>query len=298
MWLVRDGRFWWRKGYWLGYRAGWVYNPPAWVWTPRGYLLVGAYWDYPLEARGIIFAPYYVRRGLWARPFTPTVVVGIGPLTASLWLRPGLGYAYGDYYGPVYARRGYQAWAVYGTKARDPLFGYYRAANITNPAWERNLISTYRGRVAGDIARPPRTYAAQVRSGTASAAVVTPLASYRPAGVRLTTVTRTEVIDRTRTATALRRAAVDRRTVETTRSTTTTTRPTFKIHDVPTPRPHRTDAPRYERPGRSDPPRVTTPPPPPRFTPPPPPPHRPPAVKPPTKGEKARPATFSHRDHR
>ena len=46
-------------------------------------------------------------------------------------------------------RFGYRPWVTYGPRYRDPLFGYYRWHNRGNPAWQRTLMATYRGRVAG-----------------------------------------------------------------------------------------------------------------------------------------------------
>ena len=79
-------------------------------------------------------------------------------------MRPRVGsYAYGDYYAARYSRAGYQPWAVYGAKARDPLYNYYNWANRGERNWQRNLVTTYQERSRGEAAVPPRTLAAQKR---------------------------------------------------------------------------------------------------------------------------------------
>ena len=63
--LAPDGQsFAWRTGYW--YRSY-----PNWFWTPNHYdlhttcsLLISGYWDYPLSARGFLYASVYWNRGL------------------------------------------------------------------------------------------------------------------------------------------------------------------------------------------------------------------------------------------
>ena len=44
-------------GFWLAYQPNWVYSPARYYWTPSGYLFCDGYWDYPLQNRGLLFAP-------------------------------------------------------------------------------------------------------------------------------------------------------------------------------------------------------------------------------------------------
>jgi hypothetical protein len=57
-WLPRDGRFAWRPGFWSACRAGRIWIPSRYCWTPRGYAFLNGYWDYPLEDRGLLFVPH------------------------------------------------------------------------------------------------------------------------------------------------------------------------------------------------------------------------------------------------
>ena len=67
----------------------------------------------------------------------------MGTRSSGASLRNGWGsYAFGDYYEARYARVGYQAWATYGPRCRDSLFGYYRWHNRTNVNWQRTLVAT------------------------------------------------------------------------------------------------------------------------------------------------------------
>src|SRR5262249_61280933 len=160
-------------GFWCRPRLGFVWCPPRWCWTPRGYLCVGGFWDRDLAGRGVLFAPVHVPRPLWQNrgwAFTPTHVVSPAALMGSLWVRPNSGhYAYGDYYAARYSRAGYQPWASYGPKVRDPLYSYYRWTNRDNPRWQRSLVTTHQARVNGDATLPPRTLAAQNRLRSPSA---------------------------------------------------------------------------------------------------------------------------------
>src|SRR5205085_2429652 len=54
IWLFEDGRCLWRPGFWSAPRPGFVYTPPRYVWTPRGYVYVAGFWDRPFASRGIL----------------------------------------------------------------------------------------------------------------------------------------------------------------------------------------------------------------------------------------------------
>ena len=49
-------------------RARRVWIGAALRWTPAGYVFVDGYWDYPLEDRGLLFAPVYFKQPLWRNP--------------------------------------------------------------------------------------------------------------------------------------------------------------------------------------------------------------------------------------
>ncbi len=178
VWVWR-GRYLWRPGFWCEYRPGWVWIPDRYCWTPYGYVWVPGYWDYPLAARGTLFAPVIIRPRLWRRPafvFTPTYVVCEPVLVGCLFVRPGWScYFFGDYFAPRYVEAGFTAWcgrwgprggfrigfSVGSGWRYDPLWSYYAIAYRHQPAWFDTLSFTYVGRLRGDVPRPPVTLTQQ-----------------------------------------------------------------------------------------------------------------------------------------
>jgi hypothetical protein len=164
-WVFRTSRYLWRPGFWQAARPGWLWNPAHYCWTPGGYVFVDGYWDYPLEDRGLLFAPVCFNQPLWQSSgwrYRPRFCLGVDGLLNSLFCRPSCGhYYFGDYYDPGYARLGFRPWFQYGPRTYDPLFGYYRWAHRDNPGWFRGLRDVYLGRRNGNLVRPPRTFAAQ-----------------------------------------------------------------------------------------------------------------------------------------
>ncbi len=130
-WSWQETRYAWRPGYWsVGY-TNWIWVPARYCWTPRGYYFSNGYWDYPLERRGVLFAPYYFRRPVYVQRgflFTPRIVVATNLLQFHLWVRPRYQhYYFGDYYNNSYAGRGLLPWHQYQRQYRgiDPLFTHY-----------------------------------------------------------------------------------------------------------------------------------------------------------------------------
>jgi hypothetical protein len=176
-WVYRTTGYVWSPGFWSAMRPGWIWQPACYYWTPSGYVFVNGYWDYPLETRGVLFAPVCFSRPLWLTPgwfYRPRFVVGVNALLNCFWARPSwCSYYFGDFYGPTYARLGFSPWCTWGPRFNGPLFSYYSWVNRGNPLWARNLRDTFWGRFDGELARPPRTLAAQrtlvqasARSGT------------------------------------------------------------------------------------------------------------------------------------
>jgi hypothetical protein len=156
---VRRDRVWaWRPGTWISYRPGWVWNPARWVFTRRGFVFVQGYWDYPLEYRGVIYAPVYYPPAVIVRPgffHRPSVVIVSSDLSCGLFSRPGFGnYYFGNYFTPVYVNQGFVFWAAQRPMYRpDPIFAYYRQAR--DPAWVAGVQDYGRLRAQGKPATAP-----------------------------------------------------------------------------------------------------------------------------------------------
>jgi hypothetical protein len=230
VWVYRDNRYMWRPGVWITYRPGWIWVPAHYVWTPVGWVFVDGYWDYPLRSRGLLFAPVFFARRPWLRPnwfYTPTYCVYDDFLMGALFLRPGWGgYWFGDYFGPVYHRRGFVAWIDirFGRGVYDPMFSFYLRFNRENRAWDRDLHALYANRFRGDDL-PPRTLVQQntiinntnvtnvtnIRNVTA----VTPLAKVDPAIVKLRTVPAAQLAQERKAIDHYRNVSQERRKVET-----------------------------------------------------------------------------------
>ena len=130
-WNWTQNRYVWRPGYWSGGYSSWVWVPARYQWTPRGYYFCNGYWDYPLERRGVLFAPCYFRSQVYTTRhvrFTPRIVVASNLLQFHFWVRPRhQHYYFGDYYSTPYASRGIMPWHDYHRQhhGSDPLFCHY-----------------------------------------------------------------------------------------------------------------------------------------------------------------------------
>jgi hypothetical protein len=248
-WMWRT-RYLWRPGYWLRYRPGWVWVPARYVWTPSGFVYVSGYWDYPLESRGVLFAPVYFRRPLWDLVagwlWRPSYVVYSPGLFGSLFVRPGWGYYYGDYFGRRYAGLGFTPWVDFrlGGFGYDPLFNYYRWHHRDDRNWQPALTALYADRFAGRVALPPRTFAQQtqiVQNTTTNATnirnltIVAPVSQVTQTGVKLQTITPTQVTEHRDASHLLRTFSEQRRQIESRviTSTPTTTAPRLAKFEVP-----------------------------------------------------------------
>ena len=207
-WVWYQSRYAWRPGYWVQGRADWDWTPAHYVWTPRGYIFVGGFWDYPVERRGILFAPVYFESGVYAvrgYSYSPTIVINLGVFSDHLFLRPRYcHYYFGDYYAPSYVQGGFYASFSFqtGRHGYDPIYSHQRWEHRQDREWERRTEIAYQNRRDHEGARPPRTWAAQrSMSPTATetkenrvmmATPIDQLAKGKDASVRLQPVTTQE----------------------------------------------------------------------------------------------------------
>jgi hypothetical protein len=167
-WIWQQDRYAWRAGYWAEGRADWVWVPAYYVWTPRGVIFVDGFWDYPLEQRGVLFAPvYYQSRGYARRgySYSPRVVINLSIFSDSLFLRPSYHhYYFGDYYDSRYERDGFYASYTYQSRRSgyDPFYSHDRWEHRTDRDWDNRVQASYQYRRENVAARPPRTWAAQL----------------------------------------------------------------------------------------------------------------------------------------
>jgi WXXGXW repeat (2 copies) len=169
-WVYQETRYLWRPGFWTAYRPNWLWIPAGYTWTPSGYIFTDGYWDYPLDQRGLCFAPAFINRGVFLagrRPFSPWYAVNNDFLLGSLFVhRATRHYYFGDYFAPEYAKRGFVAWPDYHPVkgAYDPTFAYYRHLHAADKNWEPAFRNLYTERRNGTIPVPPRTLAKQIEA--------------------------------------------------------------------------------------------------------------------------------------
>jgi len=180
-----EASFVWRPGYWAPFRAGQIWTNAQYYWTPGGYAFCDGYWDYPLDNRGILYAPAYFPTPLWTNPgwfYRPRFIVALGAFYNSGFYRPGFNHFYfGNYYGNHYARLGYRPW--WGA-THNPAFRYYAWQHRSNPQFVAHHQQLFNNRMAGKAPGPPATFAQQQAllraNGAQAKAVVTPAARFTP----------------------------------------------------------------------------------------------------------------------
>ena len=88
--------FEWVGGQWAALDRNWIFVPAHYVWTEKGYVFIGAYWDFPLDLRGAAYSPIYVQPADRADyTYEPTAELDAGYITDSLLpYYPDYGYYY------------------------------------------------------------------------------------------------------------------------------------------------------------------------------------------------------------
>lgn len=166
-WVWQQNRYAWRPGFWANVQPDWVWIPAHYVWAPRGYVFVGGYWDYSIGRRGVLFAPVYFGRGVYARrgfSYSPATVIDLGVFTNHLFLRPRYQhYYFGDYYAANYRAAGFHPWFSInsGRFGYDPIYAYNRWQHRQDRGWEQRQQADFQNRRDHEDFRPPRTWADQ-----------------------------------------------------------------------------------------------------------------------------------------
>jgi hypothetical protein len=145
----------------------WDWCPAHYVWSPRGYIFIGGFWDYPVARRGILFAPVYFESGVYVRrgyAYSPRIVINLGVFSDHLFVRPRYcHYYFGDYYAATYTHGGFYASFSFQSSryGYDPIYSHQRWEHRQDRDWERRVETSYQYRRDHETARPPRTWAAQ-----------------------------------------------------------------------------------------------------------------------------------------
>ncbi len=174
-WFYTENGWQWRDGYYTDARPGYVWQPASYDWSPNGYVYTSGYWDYDPYNRGLLFAPVWFDRPLWERPgwvYRPFYALNLAAAIVSLFVRPGWGYYYGDWYGHGYAGLGFRPWYSFGEGRYDPLFAYERWNHRNDPGFFNNIRSINEGRLAGRGTLPGRTFEPGRGAVTANSLVV------------------------------------------------------------------------------------------------------------------------------
>lgn len=228
-WMWSQGRYAWRPGYWAQGRADWDWMPAHYVWTPRGYIFVGGFWDYSVERRGVLFAPVYFETGVYSRRgyYSPTIVIDLAVFTDHLFLRPSYHhYYFGDYYAPSYYQGGFIASFSFQSShyGYDPFYSHQRWEHRQDHEWQHRVEASYQYRRDNESARPPRTWAAQqsINPSTARskqnpvlvATSINLLAKRKDSPLRFQPVTRSERQALTQRGQEVQQSRDQRRTIE------------------------------------------------------------------------------------
>ncbi len=165
-WQWTGTHYVWRAGYWQRVRPSYIYIAGHYCWTPTGYVFIPGYWDYTVARRGVIYAPVFVNPAVVPATYvySPAYAVSDVLVLDAMFVYPGYGhYYFGDYYGPVYANRGYVTTVVYSRSYYEPIVVYQRWEYRDNPRWFDLQINIAFDRNAGRSPLPPRTLIEQQR---------------------------------------------------------------------------------------------------------------------------------------
>ncbi len=152
----------WQAGYWARSEPNYVWVSAHYRWTPSGHIYIEGYWDLAVSKRGFLYAPVVIDPAVVNVSFsyTPVYAVRDTVVLDSLFVRPVYcHYYFGDYYGPVYADRGFENCYVYSQRNYDSIVVYETPRR--DPGWLSIQITLGNDRAAGRAPLPPRTLVAQ-----------------------------------------------------------------------------------------------------------------------------------------
>ena len=165
-WLFQDDQYVWRAGYWCPRLENRVWVPAYYIGTAEGYVYCPGYWDYPLEDRGILFAPVEFQRPVYLNVgwrYQPACVVNTGvDFFVHLFAHPVRGYCFGDWYD--FGHIGYRPWvhSHFAFGCYDPLFTYYRFRGFRfrggNDYWINHIYNRHRHFATNRQLRPQRHF--------------------------------------------------------------------------------------------------------------------------------------------
>lgn len=229
-WIRYHGRYAWRPGYWEVGRADWDWIPAHYVYAPRGYVYSAGYWDYPVERRGVIFAPVYFEASFYSRRdryYSPTFAINLAVFSDQLFVRPRYHhYYFGDYYDNRYRDSGFFASFSYHSSwhGYDPIYSHRRWEHRGDRDWDRRDRDDFDHRREFADARPPRTLLAQRERGARvaatggvrleAAAAIDVLAKRKDGPIRFKTVDKAEKIQLAQRGQEVQKSREDRRKVD------------------------------------------------------------------------------------
>ena len=165
-WCVEceSGKYVWCPGTWMEHQPDWVWTPPRYLPTPGGCLFVKGYWDYPLELRGVMYAPVYFTEPCFTRPdyvYCPSVCIPATTLTSCLFVQPSCQhYRFGDYFDSKCSAAGIYPWYAYHHSrwGCDPIYSHASAVHHGDRQWSHRIYEEYCYRRDNPQARPPALF--------------------------------------------------------------------------------------------------------------------------------------------
>ncbi len=136
-WRWNGSDYAWRTGRWYPTQQNWVWCPSRYNYTPRGYVYVNGYWDYPIQDRGLLYAPVSFNnyRGGNTLSYRPNSVLDTAALLTYLLVDNNRGRYYyrGTGANQNFGQYGYNNWYdTYGNNrghrggyGYDPLYTFY-----------------------------------------------------------------------------------------------------------------------------------------------------------------------------